>query len=568
MIGKRASQGELFDVGNVYPLSLPPSSFHAQLAKAASRLFKDEEFATIYSDKRGRPSVPPSLLALTLLLQNQAKVSDEEAIFRTAYDLRWAAVLGRFAGEPLCAKSTLQLFRGQLIIHEEARTVFLASIKEAKRAGLLKGQALMIALDTKPIDGKGAVEDTYNLLATGIRQLAKAFAKSKKENTERWMRKRGLIRYTESSIKGSADIDWSDPNARNIFLEGIVKDARHLLSMASKADDNVLEASDLLMRLLLQDIEEPEPGGGVHIKEGTTRNRIPSATDPEQRHGRKSKSKTFVGSKASIATDIESQIIVATDVIPGNAGDASRALSLVEQAESNTGIDVSESIGDCAYGGGETRQEFADSDRKLTAKVPMEKSNGDLFPKSAFTIDLENNTVICPAGKIATKYEQMLDGRKSFRFEKLCASCSLRNSCTRSSRGRFLSVHPQEKLLGEAREYQQTSEGRAHMRERVAVEHALARLSHLGIGQARYIGLAKTQFQLMMAAAVANFRRTWNWEEFQMRPQETSGLVAHELCEQQSALLAGSVRIILHILSRFVWAADRAIPQLVRSLAA
>ena len=52
MIGKRAPQRGLFDVGNVYLLSLPPSSFHSQLANAASRLFKDEEFAAIYSDKR------------------------------------------------------------------------------------------------------------------------------------------------------------------------------------------------------------------------------------------------------------------------------------------------------------------------------------------------------------------------------------------------------------------------------------------------------------------------------------------------------------------------------------
>lgn len=529
MLGKRRSNGQLFDVGNVYPLELKPSSFHAQLASAASGLFKDEDFAHIYSNERGRPSVPPSLLALTLLLQNEAKVSDEEAILRTEFDLRWAAVLGRFAGTPLCAKSTLQLFRAQLIIHEEAHMIFFASIEEAKRAGLLKGKALRVALDTKPIDGRGAVEDTYNLLATGIRQLAKAIAKSGKENPEHWMRKRGLIRYTEPSIKGSADIDWSDPNARNILLEGIVKDARNLLSMASAKDQTVLEASDLLMKLLLQDIAEAESGGDVRIKEGTTRDRIPSATDPEQRHGRKSKSKTFVGSKASIATDIDSQIIVAVDVIPGNAGDASNALALVEQVETNTKERVSESIGDCAYGGGETRQEFADSDRRLTAKVPMEKSNSEFFQKSAFTLDLANNTVTCPTGATVNKYELMRDGRKIFRFGKVCAGCSLRHQCTKARDGRVISVHPQEALLREAREYQKTPEGKEHLRQRVVVEHSLARLSRLGIGQARYIGQAKTQFQLMIAAAVANFRLTWNWKESQGRQNATSTLIAHAL---------------------------------------
>src|SRR5436309_8486641 len=104
MLGKRGLQRELFDVGNVYDLALARGSFHAQLALAAPRLFSDAEFAVFYSDRTGRPSVPPSQLALTTLLQHEAGCSDAEAVARTAYDLRWAAVLRRGAGEPLCAK--------------------------------------------------------------------------------------------------------------------------------------------------------------------------------------------------------------------------------------------------------------------------------------------------------------------------------------------------------------------------------------------------------------------------------------------------------------------------------
>ena len=98
MIGKRTPQVPLFEVGNVFDLKLAAASFHAQLAHAAPRLFADQDFADFYNTKIGRPSVPPSLLALTLLLQHEAGVSDEEAIERTAYDLRWAAVLRKEAG--------------------------------------------------------------------------------------------------------------------------------------------------------------------------------------------------------------------------------------------------------------------------------------------------------------------------------------------------------------------------------------------------------------------------------------------------------------------------------------
>src|SRR5947207_7840951 len=151
MLGKRKAQRDLFDVGNVYPVALDPASFHGQLARAAERLFCDEDFAAFYADRLGRPSAPPSLLALLTLLQHESGCSDLEAVARTTFDLRWAAVLRKAAGAPLCAKSTFQLFRAHLILHEGVRVVFQQSIAEARRAGLLKGGALRIALDTKPI---------------------------------------------------------------------------------------------------------------------------------------------------------------------------------------------------------------------------------------------------------------------------------------------------------------------------------------------------------------------------------------------------------------------------------
>ena len=41
--------------------------------------------------------------------------------------------------------------------------------------------------------------------------------------------------------------------------------------------------------------------------------------------------------------------------------------------EANTGQPVTESLGDCAYVSGETRQEFAGAGRSLIARVPQER---------------------------------------------------------------------------------------------------------------------------------------------------------------------------------------------------
>ena len=533
MIGKRRPQRELFDVGNVYDLSLAPGSFHAQLAVAAPRLFRDSDFAAFYSDRMGRPSVPPAQLALMTLLQHEAGCSDVEAVARTAFDLRWAAVLRRAAGEPLCAKSTFQLFRSHLVLHDEVRTIFTRSIEEAKRAGLLKGGALTIAVDTKPIIGRGAVEDTYNLLGTGIQQLVRALSSREGAKPAAWAETHQLGRHFGSSLKGSADIDWSDGEARNRFLTELVADARRVLELAGlavaqadeKAAAKVREAAQLLAQLLLQDVVETPTEGGemkAEIREGTARGRIPSATDPEQRHGRKSKSKLFNGNKAETATEVKSQIILDAEVIAGDAPDAQDVVKQVERVEENTGLPVGRTIGDCAYGSGGTRQEFAQTERELVAKVPQEPTNNGRFPKGAFLIDLENDAVTCPGGERTEEFTVESDGGKQFRFGAVCQECALRVHCTTAAGGRTLRVHPQEALLSAAREKQQTPEGRALLRERVVAEHRLARLAQLGIGQARYVGRSKTRFQLLIAATIANLRRVWNWEAAERQAPEAA----------------------------------------------
>ena len=280
----------------------------------------------------------------------------------------------------MCAKSTLQLFRGHLVLHDRAKSIFQESVQEAKRVGLLKGEAMRVALDTKPIEGRGAVEDTYNLLSTGIGLLAEALAKKAGKAKPEWLRDLGFDRYSGKSLKGSVEIDWSDQAAKDGFLRDIVSDARKILALAQGQGPAVKDAADLLSKLLLQDVEEGEDGGGAtgtRIRKGTSKGRIPSATDPEVRHGRKSKSKRFTGHKASVATEVGSGIIVALDVLPGDAADSTGALGMTEQAEENTGLTVEETLGDCAYGSGATRQEFADASRSLTAKVPG-SAGGDL----------------------------------------------------------------------------------------------------------------------------------------------------------------------------------------------
>jgi hypothetical protein len=274
----------------------------------------------------------------------------------------------------------------------------------------------------------------------------------------------GCTRYVQGpSLKGQADVDWTDPKARQRFLAQIVADAEQLLELVrgtrasleehGPADQELVAATELLARILAQDIERDEHG--PRLRRGVAPERLISVHDPEMRHGRTSASQRFNGHKAQIAVGTDSQLITAVDVLPGNASDAERALEVLEASEAAAGYRVEDVIGDCAYGGGETRAEFARRGRTIITKVP-EPYNGELFAKTAFRIDVEAGTCTCPNGQTSTDLRPAKDRGGTFGFAiKTCAACPLRPQCTRNKHGgRTVQLNPHEALIHQARELQ------------------------------------------------------------------------------------------------------------------
>ena len=124
MLGERSDQRGLWEADRLYLDHVGRESFYGLLASLRGRLFRDAEFAEFYCPDNGRDSVPPSLLATALLLQSPDKVSDAEAKARADFDLRWKVALGIEVEDRPFAKSTLQVFRAQLILHDKVREVF------------------------------------------------------------------------------------------------------------------------------------------------------------------------------------------------------------------------------------------------------------------------------------------------------------------------------------------------------------------------------------------------------------------------------------------------------------
>ncbi|MDE2935550.1 MAG: IS1182 family transposase [Chloroflexota bacterium] len=560
MLGTHAQEG-FFQADRHLLDFVGRDTFHGRLALMRERgeLFCDEDFAELYCADNGRPSVSPALLATTLLLQCHDKVSDREAKRRADLDLGWKVALGVDLEERPFAKSTLQKFRAQLIVHEKGRAILTHSIEHARRRGLIRGKSMKLALDTTAILGRGAVRDAYNLIGDGCRLLIGALAELAGKSAAEWAEGEGCSLYVAKSLKGGTGIDWSDRGQRRRFLGRIVSDADSLLERARNALDSlpgdderaarILSCSRLLSQILIQDVRrtpaskpdggppsddegpgkdrlalglrdappdagnaeesaDPDDEAGAEIIKGGGRDRIVSVHDPQMCHGRKSASNRFAGHKAAIAADLASGVIAAVAVLPGNAPDNRDALQLVREAAENAGTGVATVVGDCAYGDGETRADFAENGYDLFARVPG-RPRSSYFHKQDFVIDLDAGTCTCPAGQVTSDYRPSRQKVRAGLFHfagQQCGPCPLKGRCIRSATkpNRRVSVHPQEELLQRARERQQRPEGRALGRSRVLVEHRLARLCQLGIRQSRFFGRLLTGFQLQMAATVAN----------------------------------------------------------------
>jgi hypothetical protein len=518
MLGHRDSQGDFFRPDHAYRDHVGETTFYGLLARHGADWFRDEDFVALYREDFGRPCVPPSQLAVALLLQAHDSVSDEEAIARSAYDLRWKVALGLELDEKLCAKSTLQRFRAQLVLQEVAGQIFERGVEACRKAGLLRRAKLSAAIDSTPILGRGAVRDTYNLVSDGIRHLVDEACALKGWAREETVEAQGLDRHYAASFKGSFEVDWSDAQEKRAVVGQLVADARVALSLATRAlrgyakdaagTQPLLEAQQLLADLLSQDIdEEPEDGGGPTIRRGTTKDRIVSTTDPEMRHGHKSHSKGFEGYKAAIVVETGSGVILTTDVRAGNVHDREGTADLVAEAAERSGQELEEVLGDTAYGDLETRKSIEALGAEVIAKAPPGTRKG-MFDRRDFQVDSKRRTARCPAGKRSIRREAVRgdDPGWTYVFSRHdCSPCPLRAQCTKShASARYLRITEKTEVLWRLRKQQKTKRFRKRYRKRVVVEHRIGRMIQLGARQARYFGKTKTGFQIALIATVAN----------------------------------------------------------------
>jgi hypothetical protein len=467
----------------------------------------DEEFqaelAEAYADRtKGQPPVPPAQLALATILQAYTGVSDDEVIEATVMDRRWQLVLDCLdADRPPFSKGTLVSYRRRLIEQNLDRRLVERTVALAARTGGFGARALRAALDSSPLWGAGRVEDTINLMGHALRKalgvIAAVQGRGQAAGTAIVAAQAGVPHLAASSLKAALDLDWDDPATAGQALARVLGLLEQVEAFATSQHGDEAAATVAVARQVRdQDVDFSGPAPA--LRRGVAKDRRISVEDGQIRHGRKSRSVLFNGYKRHVLTDLDTDLVTAVGITPANAPEASVTGDISADLDA-AGLTLAELHIDRAYLSSALVRDRG-PDLAIFCKAWRVRNTTGRFSKGQFTLDFPAGQLTCPAGA-----SMPFQPGKTVHFPKTtCAACPLRARCTTSSNGRSVSIHPDEALLAELRERQATADGRARLRERTKVEHALAHVGHWQGRRARYRGTRKNLFDLRRVAVVHN----------------------------------------------------------------
>jgi hypothetical protein len=571
-LGLAERQGNLLDdLDRFCDEALAEGSIYAVLHRERDKLFPDEFFADLFSDK-GRRSVPPSVVAVVMVLQRLAGLSDREAVEHYAFDARWryAAGVGGYGsgGWGSFAHTVLVDMRARLERSKKPRRIFEVTVEAAKAAGLVGERRV---LDSTPLYDAVATMDTITLVRSAMRGLLKAADAGLEAEL------RGVIKSGDDyASSAKPQIDWDDQPARDELVSSRARDAHACLALldSRQLGPEVAAAAELLASVVGQDLEATDDGS-FRIAHKVAPDRVISTVDPEARHGHKSSARGFDGYKGHIALDPDSEIITGTAVTAGNEGDAAAVPGLVgdlvaeaakrpaqegegqpppaskpagprgtskkankkankpaaqaarvaaratrraaklatrksKQQEGQVNSSTVPAVyGDAAYGGGDLLAYFGRNGVDARVKTAPPSAPAGLFAKDRFVVDLVAATVTCPAGNtVAISFWP--SGTGSAHFGQACAACPLREACTTAKDGRTVTISAHEELLQAQRERCADPTFAADYRAtRPKVERKLAHLVRRRHGgrRARVRGKCKVGADFNLLAAAQNLAR-------------------------------------------------------------
>ncbi len=527
MQGRSEDQRDLLDVESFAGHLVPVGSVFAFLAEHRHRLFPEVMFEDLFPSGRGRPSVPPEVMASVIVLQTLHGLSDRDAADAVTFDLRWKAACGIPIDAASFHPSTLTYWRRRLAGSQRPHRIFEVVRQVIVESGAVRGRNRR-ALDSTVLDDAVARQDTITQLIAAVRRVGREVP-----DAEALI---GRVCSFDYSLAGKPRIVWDDQAARDQLVSQLVNDALVLLAALdvdeiTTAGGKPAEAVALLALVAGQDVEPAAGSDGTdgrwRIARKVAPDRIISTVDPEARHTRKSRENRQEGFKAHLIVEPDTGLATAAELTKTNGpanSDASVGGRLLdadptitptgtptgepagEAAVSGEVVERTEVLGDAAYGTGELLDKINNNGWAATIKPhPLPAAVEGGFTLDDFAYDAQAGTLTCP-----NQVTRRLSTTRIATFGKACAGCPLRERCTTAARGRTVQLSEHEQTRRDHRKrakdpgFQHT-----YRMKRPLVERSIAWLTRQN-RRLRYRGVVKNNAWLHHRLAGLNLRRLLN----------------------------------------------------------
>jgi IS5 family transposase len=525
MQGEADRQRDLLDVESLAGHLLPAGSVFAFLAEHRDALFPPELFTDLFPSGRGRPSIPPEVIASVLVLQSLHGYSDREAVDALTFDLRWKAACGYAVDASGFHPSTLTYWRRRLAASERPQRIFEVVREVITSTGVLAGRTRR-ALDSTVLDDAVARQDTVTQLIASIRRVGREVPGAAELVTTHCTRL-AVVTGQDYTATGKPRIAWDDQGAREELVTALVNDAvalltsldgtqhdadgvPHGLALVQDGGGRAAEAVALLALVAGQDVEPAQGSDGTdgrwRIARKTAPDRVISTVDPDARHAHKTRERRQDGFKAHVVIEPDTGLMtkVALTKTNGSANsDAAVGADLVTTDPTLADATDVQVLGDSAYASGPMLATLAEQNWEPVLKPwPLRPPVEGGFTLDDFTHDPAAATLTCPAG-----ITRPVSSKGTVTYGVACRGCPLRQRCTTAATGRKVKLGEHHQLQREHRVRATAPTFQSVYRQhRPMVERSIAWLTR-GNRRVPYRGVDKNNAWLHHRAAALNLRR-------------------------------------------------------------
>lgn len=181
-----------------------------------------------------------------------------------------------------------------------------------------------------------------------------------------------------------------------------------------------------------------------------------SPSDAEAKVGKHADKHTHLSYRVDATVDLESGVIVSAGADYADQSDQETCLQRVDEATAKLaelGLQPSVIVGDKGHHSGDNLAGLEERGLVGLISSPRNERGAAGFRRSDFQREPESDRYVCPAGQVLYRVKTDAQGWRTYRTARgVCAGCAHFGVCTKSKRGRTVSLSPHEARVQANRE--------------------------------------------------------------------------------------------------------------------